>query len=407
MEAGIAPTRVSKYRWVILFSIFPMIVSTEIMWLSLAPVSSSAQEFYGVDAMSVNILSVSYMLMFIVFTVPASWAIDRIGYRPSLIVGALLTSVFGVVRAAFANDFAIVLAAQFAIAIGQPFLLNISTKVPANWFPANERSTAAGILTMAQYVGFAVPMLISPILVEQRGIAYTMWVFAGIAVASAVVSVACTKERPPTPPPGPVAVKEDFSVPSIRKLFANRAYLRVLIVCFISMGIFNTVLTVLETILLPNGITSSEAGVIGALFVVAGVIGAVALPVLSDRMRARIPFFVCSIIVLIPAYFGFALLHSFAALAGIAAMAGFMIMGVAPILFQHGSEVAYPVQEGTSLGIILLMGQISGVLFVYLFEQMRELSGSALVPMLLIVVATIAELPIVRGMRESNLNGRS
>jgi len=27
-------------------------------------------------------------------------------------------------------------------------------------------------------------------------------------------------------------------------------------------------------------------------------------------------------------------------------------MGVASILFQYGSEVAYPIQEGTSLGVM-------------------------------------------------------
>ena len=397
-------TGVSKYRWVILFSIFPMIVSTEIMWLSLAPISSMAQQFYGVGSLSIDLLSISYMIMFIVFSLPASWAIDRFGYRPSLITGALLTAVFSVVRAAFAHNFTVVLIAQFFIAVGQPFLLNISTKVPANWFPFNERSTAAGILTMAQYVGFAIPMLLSPVLAAQNGIPYTLWVFAIIAVVSAVLCIVLTREKPRLLPPGPAATKEDFSAASIKKLFKNRAYLLVLLVCFVSMGIFNTVLTVLESILLPHGITSAQAGIIGAVFVVAGVVGAVLLPIASDKRGVRIPFFVGSIVLLIPAYLGFAFVHQFVLLLCIAALAGFTIMGVAPILFQHGSEVAYPIQEGTSLGIILLMGQISGIVFVYLFERLNDGFGSPVVPMLLIVAVTALELPVVLRIKESRLN---
>jgi MFS transporter, FLVCR family, MFS-domain-containing protein 7 len=399
-----AKENVSKYRWVILFSIFPMIVSTEMMWLSLAPVSSMAQSFYGVKSISIDMLSMSYMIMFILFSIPASWVVDKFGFRPSLIIGALLTAIFGTVRAVFADHFTIVLIAQFMIAVGQPFLLNISTKVPANWFPSGERSTAAGILTMAQYVGFAAPMLLSPVLAESKGIPFVLSAFAAVAIVSAVVSIVFTREKPRIAPPGPVMPKEDLSPASIKKLFANKAYLSVLTVCFISIGIFNTVLTVLESILLPHGVSSADAGIIGAVFVVAGVAGAVILPILSDKAGIRIPFFVGSIILLIPAYLGFTFVHSFILLVIIAGLAGFTIMGVAPILFQHGSEVAYPIQEGTSLGMILLMGQISGVLFVFLFDLLKNASHSVLIPMLLIVAVTILELPVVIKLKESGLN---
>jgi len=395
---------VSKYRWVILLAIFPIIVSTEMMWLSLAPVSSMAQSFYGVKSLNIDMLSMSYMIMFIIFSIPASWVVDKFGYRPSLITGALLTAVFGVVRAVFAYDFTIVMIAQFMIAVGQPFLLNISTKVPANWFPANERSTAAGILTMAQYVGFAAPMLLSPVLAENYGIPFVLKVFAIIGVVSAVVCLVFTKEKPRVAPPGPITPKEELSPASIKKLFTNKAYLAVLTVCFISIGIFNTVLTVLESILKPHGITSAQAGIVGAVFVVAGVLGAVVLPIISDKAGIRIPFFVGSIILLIPAYLGFTFVHSYILLVIIAGLAGFTIMGVAPILFQHGSEVAYPIQEGTSLGMILLMGQISGIVFVFLFDLLKNTSNSVMIPMLLIVAATILELPVVIKMKESGLN---
>lgn len=391
----------SAYRWVILLTIVPIIMSTEIMWLSIAPISSMATKFYGVSSFSIDMLSVSYMIMFILFSMPASWIVDRFGYRYSLIIGAVLTAVFGVVRAVYAENFTVVLIAQFIIAIGQPFLLNISTKVPANWFPVNERSTAAGILTMAQYVGFAVPMLLSPILVKSQGIPGVLRVFAVIAVISAFVSIAFTREKPRTGSLASDEQKDDLSMKAAWKLFKNKPYMSVMLICFISMGIFNAVLTLLETILIPHGITSEQSGIVGAVFIISGIIGAVVLPVISDKICSRIPFFIGSIIILIPVYLGFTFLDSYFLIAIIAGIAGFAIMGVAPILFQHGSEVAYPVQEGTSLGIILLMGQVSGALIVYIFEVVKDISGSVVLPMLLIVAATVLELPIVLNMKES------
>ncbi len=394
---------VSNYRWVILLAIVPIIIATEIMWLSFAPIATLAKSFYGVSSISIDLLSMSYMIMFILFSIPASWVVDRYGYRYSLIIGAVLTAVFGTIRAIFAENFTVVLIAQFIVAIGQPFLLNISTKVPANWFPAYERSTAAGLLTMAQFIGFAVPMILAPMLADNLGIPALLRVFAIIAIISAFISILFTKEKPRIAPPGPTAVKENFSMASVGNLFINKSYLVVMIICFISIGIFNTVLTLLETILTPHGITSTQAGIVGAVFVLAGIIGAVVLPLISDKIGVRIPFFLGSISIMIPVFLGFTFGNSFLFMLVIAGIAGFSIMGVAPILFQHGSEVAYPIQEGTSLGIILLMGQISGVLIVYIFEVLRSVSDSLVLPMLVIVAATVLELPIVLRMKESAL----
>lgn len=395
---------ISGYRWLILLAIVPIIVATEMMWLSLAPISGMAENFYGVSSLSVSLFSMSYMIMYIVFSLPASWVVDRFGYRYSLIIGASITAVFGLIRALFAENFSIVLLAQFVIAIGQPFLLNISTKVPANWFPATERSTAAGILTMAQYIGFAVPMVLAPTIAENSGIPNTFMVFAIIAIVSALIAIVFTREKPLVPPPGPIAPKEDMSLTSIKKLFSKKAFMLPLFICFISMGVFNALLTLIEAIMVPRGISSAQAGIVGAIFVVAGIIGAVVLPIISDSLHVRIPFFIGVISLLVPLYLGLTFVESFTLLLIIAGVAGFAIMGVAPILFQYGTEVAYPIQEGTSLGVILMMGQISGVLFIYLFEVLQNAAGSVIWPMLFFVILTVIELPMVLQMKESKIS---
>lgn len=393
---------VYKYRWIILASIVPIIICTEMFWLTLAPISSLAGEYYNVGSMGISLFSASYMIMYILFTIPASLIIDKYGYRLSLIIGALITAVFGMLRFVFSDNFTLVMLMQFIIAIGQPFLLNISTKVPANWFPVNERSIASGILTMAQYMGFVVAMVLSPILADSFGIPSLYMVFGVIACICALIAILFTKEHP-TMPPGPEAEKEDLSISSMIKLLKNLNFVYVLIIVFISMGIFNTLLTLIEGILKPRGITMEEAGIVGAAFVIAGVMGAVVLPIISDKIRKRTPLFFIGITLMVPLYLGITFISEFIPVTIVSALAGFTIMGVAPILFQHGAEVAYPVKEGTSFGLILLMGQISGALFVVIFEAISGATGSILVPMLLIVVATVIEIPITFKMKESNM----
>lgn len=391
-----------KYRWVILCAIIPIIICTEMFWLTLAPIASEAEIFYNVNSISISLFAMSYMIMYILFTLPASWVIDKFGYRYSLIIGASITAVFGILRAVFAANFTAAIIFQFLIAIGQPFLLNISTKVPANWFPVTERSTAAGLLTMAQYLGFVVPMVVSPIIFKSSGIPNLFTIFAIIAVVCALIAIVFTKERPPIPP-GPEAEKEDLSIRSMVKLFKNRNFIYVLIIVFISMGIFNTLLSLIDGILEPRGFDAEQSGLVGAVFVVAGVIGAVVLPIISDKIRRRTPLFITAISLLVPLYLGITYLTGFTTVTIIAGIAGFTIMGVAPILFQHGAEVAYPAKEGTSFGLILLMGQISGVLFVLLFETISGAVGSIILPMLLFVILTAILIPFTLKMKESKI----
>lgn len=399
MKGGVIIRKDPFYRWIILLAMVPIIIATETMWLSFAPIASQAEEYYGVSSLAITWCSLSYMVMFIVFSLPASWVIDRWGYRASLIIGAVITALFGLLRALFAEHWTLVLIMQFIIAIGQPFLLNITTKAAANWFPMSERSTAAGILTMAQYVGFVVPMVVAPIVAESSGIPDMLMVFAIIAIAAAGIAIIFTREKPLTPMSDYTPPREAVTLSSIKSLAANRSYSLIMLVSFVSIGIFNTLLTLLETILSPRGLTSEESGIVGAVFIAAGIIGAVVLPLVSDKYRVRIPFFTGAIAILLPALIGLTYVKEVVWIAIIAAIAGFAIMGVAPILFQHGSEAAYPIPEGTSLGMILLMGQVSGAVFVYLFQLLVDSSGAIVLPMLLFAGMTAVMLPLTFRMR--------
>jgi FLVCR family MFS transporter 7 len=169
------------------------------------------------------------------------------------------------------------------------------------------------------------------------------------------------------------------------------------------MGVFNTLLTEIESILGPRGITSDEAGLVGAVFVICGVIGAFVLPIISDKKRSRTPLFIIAITALVPLYLGITFLSGFALLCIAAGLAGFAIMGVAPILFQHGAEVAYPVKEGTSFGVIILMGQVSGTLFVLLYEWLNGATHSILLPMLVFIGLSALQIPFVVRMKESKI----
>lgn len=404
--------KVYSYRWVVLLCLIPIIVSSEIFWLTFAPIATLAMDTYKVSSFSIDLFSMSYMFMYIIFTIPASWVIEKYGFKASIIIGSILTVVFGATRFVFAENFIIVLVSQFLLAAGQPFLVNVSTKVPANWFPLKQRSTASGLLVMAQYVGFILAFILSPILFKSLGMKMLLGVYAGISLISALLAIFLAKEKPAIPP-GPEAPKESMSLKNMGKLLINKNFSLVLIISFISLGVFNTIMTVIEQLLKPRGISSDDASWVTAAFVIFGIIAAVVLPMLSDKIRRRTPLFAIGMPVFVILLVGLAIFTNFdiglafytnyILIIVVCALLGFLIMGLGPILFQHGAEVAYPVQEGASFGTIMLMGQVSGILFVIIFNMIFEATKAFFWPMIFMIILVAIQVPLAALMKESNI----
>ncbi len=105
----------------------------------------------------------SFMIAFIPLSIPVSWVIDTYGFRVAVSIGAVLMGIFGLLRGFAGANYSLVLWSTVGIAAAQPFLLNAWTKVPANWFAIEERATAVGLVTLANLVGTALGMVLTPI----------------------------------------------------------------------------------------------------------------------------------------------------------------------------------------------------------------------------------------------------
>ncbi|MCL1840550.1 MAG: MFS transporter, partial [Propionibacteriaceae bacterium] len=226
--------------------------------------------------------------------------------------------------------------------------------------------------------------------------------YAVIAAITALLAILLTREHPPLPP-GPVPEREQVSLRSMIGLLGNGAFVQILVLMFISLGVFNTLLTEVDGILTPRGLSTGQADAAGAVFVVAGIAGAVILPAISDRMRRRMPLLSVGMVLMTVFYLLLTFAHGAVLITVITGLAGLTIMGLAPIVFQHSAETAYPVGEGSSFGLLFLMGQVSGALFIFLYEWVVRHTGSVLAPMLIFVVLTAIQVPIAFHMKESRV----
>jgi MFS family permease len=370
----------------------------------IAPITQDAAAFYGVSDLSVGLLSLSFMIVYIFVSIPASWTIDRYGFHRAVGIGAVLTGVFGLTRGLLAHDFTWVMISQIGIAIGQPFVLNAVTTVAARWFPFDERATAAGLGSLAIYLGILGGLVLTPYLVLHSDIPSALMLFGLASVVAAALFIIFAREHPPTPagPAGEEAKALMFD--GVRRVLSNREFVILLGVFFVGLGVFNAVTTWVQELLSPRGFTSTQAGVTGGVMIAGGIVGALVLPTLSDRLQRRVPFILAALVGASVALLGLTLSVAYGLVLASAFGLGFFLLSAGPIGFQYGAEITYPVPEGTSNGLLLLMGQISGIIFIFAMDGLKSpTTGAMTVPLLALVVLILLGFVLSLRFRESSL----
>jgi len=347
-------------------------------------------------------LSMVFMIVYILVSIPASWLIDTYGFRTAVCIGALLTGVFGLLRGVFAYSYILVLISQIGIAIGQPLIVNSVTKVVARWFTLKERATATGLSWLAGYLGLIIGLTLTPYLTEAMTISNMLVFYGIISAVCAVAFITFSREKPAEfeyvgEPEENVSIFE-----SLKRLMKNKDFILFNTVFFICLGIFNGLSTWIENIVKPRGFSSAQAGVMGGLMVACGVLGSAIIPLLSDRFRNRTRFILIAIAGCVPGLVGIAYARSYWLILASACVLGFFMLSTAPVGFQYCAEICHPVPEGTSTGVLMMMGQIAGMVFIFGMDMLKSrVNGSMTLPILGLIVLLLVCIPISARLKES------
>jgi MFS family permease len=397
------PIKTYRARWLVLASFGVMAAVTQVLWITFAPVTGPAATFYGKSDLMIGLLSMVFMIVYIILAIPAAWAIDTWGFKAAAGLGAVISAVFALMRGLFASNYTIVLVAQIGIAVGQPLVIGAITKVAARWFPVRERATATGLGTLALYVGPLAAMLLSPYLLVRSGMKGMLLVYGIAMAATALLFLAVAKEHPPTPAGRDERV---LMLDGLKSMVRQKDFLLLLAIFFVGLGLFNGVSTWVEDIVRPRGFTIAQAGTLGALMLAGGIAGAIVIPLVSDRLRRRKPFVILALVGLLPGLVGmtFAGTASLLFLSGF--VLGFFLLSAGPIAFQYGAEMTHPAPEGTSNSLLILMGQVSGILFILGMDAMKnKATGSMTMPLLVLAGLIVVAVGLALALRESPVHG--
>jgi len=391
----------SGYRWLVLAAFMLITLVNQACWITFAPITGEAARFYGTSDLMIGLLSMVFLVVYVLIVIPAAWLIDTLGFRRAVSIGAALTAAFAVLRGFCASSFTIVLISQVGIALGQPLVLGAITQLSARWFPVRERGTATGLGTLAIYLGVLAAMFLTPPLTAAWTLKGMLLGYGAAAVVAAIFFIASARDMPRK---AAIEAGQDERLAmfaGLKSMLKNRDFILLMIIFFIGLGMFNGITTWIEAIVRPRGFSAAQAGVAGGLMLAGGIVGAAILPIISDARRRRKPFISLALLGLIPGLLGLTFGMSYWLLLAASFLFGFFLLSAGPIGFQYGAEITHPAPEGTSNSLLLVMGQISGIVFILGMDAFKQPAGSMTASLLVLLGLTIFAAFLSFLLRES------
>jgi len=320
----------------------------------------------------VNFLSLVFMIAYIPAVLIAGWVLDKYGYRFGMSLGIILTAIGAWVRAGGYNEQTawVVMLGQTLAALGQPFILNATPIVAANWFPSGERTIATTICSAASPVGAGLGFLLSPMLLPKDTDMTNMLLGeAAISTGLMILPLLFMKSKPPSPPSSSQSQEEEENrdigmKDTLVNLITDRNFVLLFFVFGFSLGTFNTFATILGEIVQVYGYSSNESGTMGAVVIFLGLVGSGITGVIVDKTRwykyMLLLSLLCGTASII--WVNYELKeNNLSLLITACAFAGFTLTPILPLSFELVCEIVFPIKEAIPSGLLLAMGQIVGI----------------------------------------------
>jgi len=282
VDAGGDPDRGAGLTrgWVLVGSYAAVAGASQLLWLTYAPVTTAAAHHYGVSVTAIGWLANVFPLLYVVLAVPAGLALDR-WPRPALAVGALLTALGGVVRLG-GDGFGWALAGQLMVAVAQPLVLNAITGV-VGVLPARSRPTGIAVGSAGLFLGMVLALGAGAVVGGDHLVALA----TGQAVLGVLVTVVflVVQRRAPAPVDTHVAAAEEAG---LRGVWTDPILRRIAVLAFLGFGVFVALITWLQALLEPRGISESAAGAIITAAVAVGAVGSTALSAVLEGRSVEV-----------------------------------------------------------------------------------------------------------------------
>ena len=299
-----------------------------------------------------------------------NYILDTYGLRLGMIIGCITTAAGLWIRTLCEENFYWIFVGQIVASLGQPFFYNTPQKVSQVWFGPNERTLATaiitGVFTLAMAIGTVLPAFLmnitsTDIVSSKQELQEMMYELAIAGTISFVPVLMFFKNEPPSPPSKAAAAEKLDFKRAIKSLGRNKNYLLLMVgASIITASLINSV-SVMQLVSQPWGIDANAFSLYSGIGIVFGLIATVIVGyIVTKTKKYRTMLIILCILgsIFIPLiYLG--AVEDDDVFWGIA----FVLYAVSqcPLMavgLEFTLEVAFPVPEATSAGIIVVLGSI-------------------------------------------------
>jgi predicted MFS family arabinose efflux permease len=200
-------TRVSRYRWVVLFASFLGFVAFAFSFQLGPPILTSLENEFGVVGAQTGLFMSLVVVPGIFLALPAGFVINKYGFR-WLGLLSLVAVVAGDLLTALATDFTIALAGRFILGVGGAFLVVGTPTFIPQWFEHKNLGKAMGIYGTNMPVSIIGAFPVAATLSQYYGWRYSFYVGALVAFVCALFFAFAVREGPLKGEPKPIRMEE-------------------------------------------------------------------------------------------------------------------------------------------------------------------------------------------------------
>jgi sugar phosphate permease len=216
------------------------------------------------------------------------------------------------------------------------------------------------------------------------------------------------RSKPPTPA-REAKEEEKISIrEGLKRILRIRDFVILGFVALIGIGVFNGLATWMEKILNElHHISMVDAGTISSVLVFSGMLGCVAIPIVSDRIKKRKPFLILASLVGAICVTVLMFESGFVANMVNGIVLGFFLLSALPIMLTMSIEITGEKYAGISVAYLQLLGNGAAVAIVPIMEVLHGVKGEYILPLVFIVVLTVIAVVMAFRIRETGKTGLS
>ncbi|ESP01117.1 hypothetical protein LOTGIDRAFT_139886, partial [Lottia gigantea] len=383
-----------KTRWYVLM-VFSLFTACQyLVWNTWGPISDTAKHAYNWSDSDIALLANWGPIMICITVIFYSWLLDVKGIRVACIISCFCITLGSGCRCISQTP----PISTWMMHLGQllngcagAVAMSASPVISSTWFPPNERTTATAIgVLIPDVIGLAGSFLIGMFLAfiyhYHYIYTYSHWKLIridslftdlqsiaefGIVVCVFLLMLIYFPKKPPLPPCTSASVSRKNFIQGLKEIIRNRNILMVGIAYGSALGVSNVWAGVLNLILQPLGISQTEAGWIGFYASFGACAASLVIARIADNFSKHLKLIIVILFIIGAAFtLWFALAcsgfvpYSTVIFYVTTIMSVLPLNAAIPLLYEIACELAYPIGEGTANGLMIMMNNIGGIIFL-------------------------------------------